>query len=87
MPHKQGYPIPIPTSEDAVLSIAAFKTGWMKNVASAAITGLKGVINATSWRFFIQHEPSNTKFWFDLGVAHVRYKFATCRGITLDGRY
>lgn len=71
MAYKQTNPLPTPKSDDAVLSIAAFETGWMEIQASTAIAGLTGKSSATSWRFFIQHAPSNTKFWFDLGVAHV----------------
>ncbi|KAH8704020.1 hypothetical protein BGW36DRAFT_355400 [Talaromyces proteolyticus] len=70
MAYKQTNPLPTPKSDDAVLSIAAFETGWMQIKASTAIAGLKGLNYATSWRFFIQHAPSNTKFWFDLGVSH-----------------
>ncbi|KAI7973375.1 hypothetical protein EIK77_008284 [Talaromyces pinophilus] len=70
MAYKQTNPLPTPRSDDAVLSIAAFETGWMEIQASTAIAGLTGKSSATSWRFFIQHAPSNTKLWFDLGVAH-----------------
>lgn len=71
MAYKHTNPLPTPKSDDAVLSIAAFETGWMEIHASTAIAGLTGKNSATSWRFFIQHAPSNTKLWFDLGVAHV----------------
>uniref|UniRef100_A0A093XJN9 N-acyl homoserine lactonase AttM n=1 Tax=Talaromyces marneffei PM1 TaxID=1077442 RepID=A0A093XJN9_TALMA len=70
MSYKESNPLPSASSEDAVVSIAAFETGWMKINASLAIAGLKGEFHGTSWRFFMQHAPSNTKFWFDLGVAH-----------------
>jgi hypothetical protein len=75
MSSKKANPLPSRKSEDAVVSIAAFETGWMKIDASLAIAGLKGEFHGTSWRFFMQHAPSNTKFWFDLGVAHVRLIF------------
>ncbi|EED11534.1 conserved hypothetical protein [Talaromyces stipitatus ATCC 10500] len=70
MSYKDNNPLPSLKSNNVVISIAAFETGWMKIDASLAIAGLKGEFNATSWRFFMQHAPSNTKFWFDLGVAH-----------------
>lgn len=71
MSYKETNPLPSPRSDDAVVSIVAFETGWMKINASLAIAGLKGEFHGTSWRFFMQHAPSDTKFWFDLGVAHV----------------
>jgi hypothetical protein len=84
MAYKETNPLPPLESGGAVLSIAAFETGWMQIKASTAIAGLKGTNYATSWRFFIQHEKSNTKFWYDLGVAHVcltnPHIFKICQG-------
>lgn len=72
MSYKKTNPLPQSKPDDVVLSIAAFETGWMQIGASMAIDGLKGQLHGTSWRFFMEHAPTNTKFWFDLGVAHVR---------------
>jgi hypothetical protein len=80
MAYKQTNPLPTPNSDDAVLSIAAFETGWMEIKASTAIAGLTGKSSATSGRFFIQHAPSNTKLWYDLGVAHVCFRKELLQG-------
>lgn len=64
-------PLPVPETQDAFVKITPFYTCHFTIPASLAIEGLQGVLSPTSWRFFVSHEPTNTKLWFDLGVAHV----------------
>ena len=71
MAYKSKHPLPLPSSPDAFASVAAFGTCSMRCSASLAVDGLKGETLANSWRFLVQHKPSATTLWFDLGVSHV----------------
>lgn len=72
MSYKAAHPLPEPASDDAFVKITAFGTCTLTCPASYAIDGLSGTLLCNSWRFLIQHEPSNTKLWFDFGVSSVR---------------
>jgi hypothetical protein len=71
MSYKSTSPLPGPVSPDAFVSIDAFGTCQLKASGSLAIEGLKGDGLGNSWRTLIQHKPSDTVLWFDLGVANV----------------
>ncbi|KAF2096999.1 hypothetical protein NA57DRAFT_77249 [Rhizodiscina lignyota] len=61
--------IPQPTDQDACVSIKAFETGRMQYPHETVVEARGDALKTTSWRFFISHGPSNTKLWFDMGLA------------------
>ncbi|KAK6384366.1 hypothetical protein LTS17_001929 [Exophiala oligosperma] len=68
--YKATNPLPEPQTPDAIVSITPFESARMRMPNSMAILGDRGSTGINSWRFFMQHKPTDTKFWFDLGIAH-----------------
>ncbi|CAK7233164.1 hypothetical protein SEUCBS140593_008511 [Sporothrix eucalyptigena] len=58
------------SSSPGFVSIKPFNTGRMVTPAATLVGDAQGLSMGTSWRFFIQHEPSGTKLWFDMGISH-----------------
>ena len=58
-------------SNGAYVKITPFETGRMMTPAATLVQDAQGASMATSWRFFIKHEKTNTCLWFDMGISHV----------------